>query len=68
MENGGLSDKFGELSIDNAKDNSLFQVMKAVEAAEATIRQQVIFLILFLFLCKNLYLSMMIKYCEVNLL
>ncbi|XP_057534958.1 uncharacterized protein LOC130813204 isoform X2 [Amaranthus tricolor] len=41
MENGGLSDKFGELSIDNAKDNSLFQVMKAVEAAEATIRQQV---------------------------
>lgn len=41
MENGGLADKFGGLSINDAKDSSLFQVMKAVEAAEATIHQQV---------------------------
>ncbi|XP_021857729.1 uncharacterized protein [Spinacia oleracea] len=41
MANGELPEKFGGLSIDNAKDNSLFQVMKAVEAAETTIRHQV---------------------------
>ncbi|KAJ8447754.1 LOW QUALITY PROTEIN: hypothetical protein Cgig2_015117 [Carnegiea gigantea] len=43
MENGGLADKFGGLSINDAKDSSLFQVMKAVEAAEATIHQQISF-------------------------
>ncbi|KAG5247596.1 Retrotransposon gag protein [Salix suchowensis] len=51
MENGGherkLADKLSGLSLNNNNDsshndnNSLFQVMKAVEAAEATIRQQV---------------------------
>ncbi|XP_021767496.1 uncharacterized protein LOC110731887 isoform X2 [Chenopodium quinoa] len=41
MENGGLAEKFGGLNIDNAKESSLFQVMKAVEAAETTIRHQV---------------------------
>lgn len=40
MENGGLTEKFEGLSIDNDKDNNLFQVMKAVDAAEATIRHQ----------------------------
>ncbi|XP_048504642.1 uncharacterized protein LOC104899425 isoform X4 [Beta vulgaris subsp. vulgaris] len=40
MENGGLSEKFGELSIENAKDHSLLQVIKAVEVAEDTIREQ----------------------------
>lgn len=48
MANGELPEKFGGLSIDNAKDNSLFQVMKAVEAAETTIRHQVYVLFLFL--------------------
>ncbi|KAL8130643.1 hypothetical protein V2J09_019798 [Rumex salicifolius] len=41
MENGGLAENFGGLTMNDAKDNSLFQVMKAVEAAEATIKQQV---------------------------
>jgi len=41
MKNGGLAGKFGGLTINDAKDSSLFQVMKAVEAAEATIHQQV---------------------------
>ncbi|GAB4855755.1 hypothetical protein Ancab_024400 [Ancistrocladus abbreviatus] len=41
MENGGLADKISGLTIIDSKDNSLFQVIKAVEAAEATIKQQV---------------------------
>ncbi|KAK9113763.1 hypothetical protein Syun_020560 [Stephania yunnanensis] len=39
---GNFVDKFSGLGVnDSAKDNSLFQVMKAVEAAESTIKQQV---------------------------
>ncbi|KAI3971417.1 hypothetical protein MKW92_029196 [Papaver armeniacum] len=46
---GNLVDKFSEIDVHNhqhqesssPKDNSLFQVMKAVEAAETTIKQQV---------------------------
>lgn len=45
MENGfegTLADKFSGLGIDGPSSNdNLFQVMKAVEAAEATIKQQV---------------------------
>lgn len=42
MENGGgVADKFAGMTLNDAKESSLFQVMKAVEAAEATIRQQV---------------------------
>ncbi|KAK4762895.1 hypothetical protein SAY86_008663 [Trapa natans] len=45
MENGfdgKLADKFSGLGIDDPSSNdNLFQVMKAVEAAEATIKQQV---------------------------
>ncbi|CAK7328585.1 unnamed protein product [Dovyalis caffra] len=48
MENGGherkLADKLSGLSLNHDSsqndNNSLFQVMKAVEAAEATIKQQ----------------------------
>lgn len=46
MENGygNLADKLSGLAVNgsnNNNDNNLFQVMKAVEAAEATIKQQV---------------------------
>ncbi|GAB4835502.1 hypothetical protein Ancab_000411 [Ancistrocladus abbreviatus] len=41
MENAGLADKFSGLTVNDPKDNSLIQVMKAVEVAEATIKQQV---------------------------
>ncbi|XP_026387178.1 uncharacterized protein LOC113282402 isoform X2 [Papaver somniferum] len=51
MESGGIGnlvDKFSEIGVHShqhqestPKDNSLFQVMKAVEAAETTIKQQV---------------------------
>lgn len=59
MENGHeekLADKLSELTVNNspqspddstAKNDSLFQVMKAVEAAEATIKQQVLVNFLF---------------------
>lgn len=48
MENGGsdLAHKFVGLGINGVNNNessdALFQVMKAVEAAEATIKQQVL--------------------------
>ncbi|PNX81892.1 hypothetical protein L195_g037917, partial [Trifolium pratense] len=53
MENGNLADKFSGLNINqngqqhlndqsnNNNNDNLFQVMKAVEAAEATIKEQV---------------------------
>lgn len=50
MENGfdgKLADKFSGMALNdgssniNSNNDSLFQVMKAVEAAEATIKQQV---------------------------
>ncbi|KAH9611138.1 hypothetical protein KSS87_004801 [Heliosperma pusillum] len=41
MDNGGLHDKFGGLSInEGGKDNNLLKVIKAVEAAEEIIRHQ----------------------------
>ncbi|XP_074311653.1 uncharacterized protein LOC141647399 isoform X2 [Silene latifolia] len=41
MDNGGINDKFGGLSIDEGgKDNNLLKVIKAVEAAEEIIRHQ----------------------------
>ncbi|OVA07595.1 hypothetical protein BVC80_8965g25 [Macleaya cordata] len=41
-EIGNLVDKFSGVGVqESSKDNSLFQVMKAVEAAESTIKQQV---------------------------
>lgn len=54
MENGGsdLAYKFAGLGINGANNDStdaLFQVMKAVEAAEATIKQQVLCFIVWLF-------------------
>lgn len=61
MENGhggNLADKFSGLALNdkggdsnnnsNNNNDSLFQVMKAVEAAEATIKQQVFSVLFFL--------------------
>ena len=56
MENGHdgkLAEKLSGLALNDNKDSnnddSLFQVMKAVDAAEATIKQQVFFFFLLLF-------------------
>ncbi|KAK9735577.1 hypothetical protein RND81_04G214000 [Saponaria officinalis] len=41
MDNGGLNDKFGGLSVnDEGRDGNLLNVYKAIEAAEAIIRQK----------------------------
>lgn len=40
MENGGLNDKFSGLTVNDAGDDNLSKVLKAVQVAEATIRQQ----------------------------
>lgn len=54
MENGGidLAYKFSGLAVNGSNDNNnegLFQVMKAVEAAEATIKQQVLYYFVYTF-------------------
>lgn len=55
MENGGgnLESKFSGLALrDSPNGDGLFQVMKAVEAAEATIKQQVFYFYFWKFLFK----------------
>ena len=60
MENGHdgkLAEKLSGLALNDNKDSnnddSLFQVMKAVEAAEATIKQQVLFFFFSFFFFSN---------------
>lgn len=42
-----MHDQPGHSSDNNNNNDNLFQVMKAVEAAEATIKQQVLYLLFF---------------------
>lgn len=74
MENGGggLESKFAGLRIQDSghisgnNNDGLFQVMKAVEAAEATIKQQVFYSSPFsfcMYICKYVCIIFAVEFC-----